>query len=146
LIGLGRGADAVPYLDQCMTRAVGKAVHRNFFEVADLRLRHFEHLGDAVGCRTTAELWEKLDRTDPDSLFHAACHRAVTAKVLLSTNAKDGLTIEAELDRAMSRLQKAVATGYDNTDMLSHCKDLDPLRTREDFKALLTSLHHRGMK
>ncbi|HEY2785484.1 MAG TPA: serine/threonine-protein kinase [Fimbriiglobus sp.] len=146
LVELGRGADAVPYLDQCLTRAVGKAVHRNFSEVADLRLRHFETAGDAAGCRTTAELWEKLGRTDPDSLFHAACFRSVTASVLLSTNPKDGLAIEAELDRAMTWLQKAVAAGYDHWAVLCNSKDLDPLRNREDFKTFIATLHLRGMK
>ena len=49
LIKLDRGADAIPLLDECLQRAVGKRVHRNFPEVADLRLRYFEKAKERRG-------------------------------------------------------------------------------------------------
>jgi hypothetical protein len=72
LIKLDRGALALPLLDECLQRAVGKRIHRNFPEVADYRLRYFERAHNAHECRTTAELWEKEKRTDADSLYQAA--------------------------------------------------------------------------
>ncbi len=42
LIKLDRGSDAVPLLDECLERAVGKHVHQNFAEVAASGLRIFE--------------------------------------------------------------------------------------------------------
>lgn len=87
LIKLDRGADAVPLLDECLQRAVGKRVHRNFPEVADFRLRYFERAKNAQECRRTAELWEKQGRSDVKSLYQAAVCRAVTSAMLKETNA-----------------------------------------------------------
>ena len=89
LIRLDRGAEAVPLLDECLQRAVGKHVHRYFNEVADFRLRYFQKAKNAEECRTTAELWEKQQRTDAKSLYQAAVCRAVTAAVLKEANAAD---------------------------------------------------------
>ena len=128
LIKLDRGIDAVPLLDECLQRAVGKRIHRNFPEVADYRLRHFEKAKDAEGCRTTAELWEKQQRTDAESLYQAAVCRAVTATVLKQVNAPGtraaGLAKD-EADRAMTWLKKAVAAGYDDVAQMKTGKDLD---------------------
>src|SRR5262249_25148929 len=78
-----RGAEAVPGLDDCVRRATGKVVEPGLLPgVMVLRLRHFEKAKDAAGCRRTAEMWEDLKRTDADSLYNAACMRAVTAAVL----------------------------------------------------------------
>ncbi len=46
--------------------AVGGAIPPRLIPgVMDLRPRHFEKTMDAAGCRATAEMWEKLNRTDP---------------------------------------------------------------------------------
>ncbi len=84
--------------------------------VIDLRLRHFAKTKDPVGCRATAEMWQKLKRTDADSLYNAACFCAVTAAVLRAgdkaeARAKDAA---AEADRAMGWLKQAVAAGYND--------------------------------
>src|SRR5207248_9366403 len=79
LVRLGRGAEAVPIIDDCLKRAAGKSVPpRLILAVVDLRLRHYEKANDAAGCRQTAEMWEKLKRTDAGSLYDAARRRAVT--------------------------------------------------------------------
>ncbi len=143
LIKLDRGAEAMPILDECLQRAVGKRVHQNFPEVADYRLRHFEKAKDAEGCRTTAELWEKQERTDAESLYQAAICRAVTAAVLKQVNAPGtraaGLAKD-EADRAMTWLKKAVAAGYSDVAEMKTGKDLDTLRDRADFEELLAAL------
>ena len=63
-----------------------------------------------------AEMWERLNRTDVESLYNAACFRAVTSAILPvdpKTPAADGDRLAAEeADRAMAWLHKAVAAGF----------------------------------
>jgi tetratricopeptide (TPR) repeat protein/tRNA A-37 threonylcarbamoyl transferase component Bud32 len=142
LINLHRGAEAIPILDDCLPRAAGQHVHPNFPEVADLRLHYYDEANDAAECRKTAELWEKLGRTDAGSLYQAACCRAVTAKVLHGTDSSEAAVQEAaaEGDRAMTWLKQAVAAGYRNAANVKTDKRLDALRERADFRALLGEL------
>ena len=51
----------------------------DFSGLADRRLDYFAEIGDADGCISTAELWEKMRRTDAASLYNAARYRAVAA-------------------------------------------------------------------
>jgi eukaryotic-like serine/threonine-protein kinase len=137
LMALGRGTEAVPIIDECMKLAEGRALDPRLIPyVMELRLRHFQKVQDVAGCRQTAEMWEKLNLTDAESLYTAACFRAVTAKVILTTE-QDAA---AEGDRAMQWLHKAVSAGYANAAQLAQDKDLDALRDREDFQRLLASL------
>jgi hypothetical protein len=46
----------------------------------------------------------------------------------------------AELDRAMVLLRRAIAGGYRNLTWMRRDPDLDPLRTRPDFQALMMDL------
>lgn len=146
LINLGRGSDAVPILDDCLRRSVGKRVHRNFPEVADLRLRHFQKAADAAECRRTAELWEKQQRTDAASLYQAAVCRVVTAALLRATDKSPDAIQQAntEADRALAWLQKAVAAGYKDVSKLHHGDDWNVVRDRADFRKLLTELEAPG--
>jgi len=143
LVALERGAEAVPVIDDCVERAAGKAVDpRLLTVVADLRLRHFEKAKDAAGCRQTAEMWEKLNRTDSDSLYIAACYRAVTAAVIkLTPGAPAARLANEQADGAMDRLKKAVAAGYKDIAHMANDKDLDALRDRGDFKKLIAALN-----
>src|SRR5262249_34868019 len=81
LLKLKRGPEAIPIIDECLDRAAKDPV-ANFADLADLRLDYFAQAGDAKGCKATAELWEKMKRTDSASLYNAARYRAVTAIVL----------------------------------------------------------------
>jgi hypothetical protein len=45
-----------------------------------------------------------------------------------------------EADRAMARLNKAVAAGYNDVAKIKTGKDFDTLRDRPDFKKLLAGL------
>jgi tetratricopeptide (TPR) repeat protein len=143
LIQLERGSEAVPVIDECVRRANGDDVDPQLVPaVIDLRLRHFEKTKDGAGCRQTAVMWEGLKRTDANSLYSAACFRAVTAAVV---RAADHTPVgikqaEAEADQAMAWLKKAVAAGYKDVAHMEKDKDLDALRDREDFKKLLVEL------
>jgi tetratricopeptide (TPR) repeat protein len=142
---LGRGSEAVAILDECVLRATGKIVHPDLLpSVIGIRLEHFKKAKDHVGCGQTAEMWEKLNRTDAESLYRAACIRAITATVC-AKNASPSTTQTIPLanehaERAMKWLQKAVAAGYKDAERLKKNKDFDALREREDFKKLLTEL------
>jgi serine/threonine protein kinase len=144
LAKLERGAEAVPIIDECVRRAAGKVSCQPDLlpGVMVLRLRHFEKTGDATGCRQTAEMWENLKRTDADSLYNAACMRAVTAAVLRAADRspEGGERADAEADRAVAWLTQAIAAGYKNAAHLKQDKDLDALRDRADFTKLVTML------
>jgi serine/threonine protein kinase len=138
LVKLERGAEAVPIIDDCVQRAAGKVVDPALIpRVMDLRLRYLEKMKDPVGCRETAKMWEKLNRTDAASLYNAACMRAVTTTLVRTTDPKQA---DAEAERAMAWLKKAVAAGWKDASHLQNDKDLDALRDREDFKKLLAEL------
>jgi serine/threonine protein kinase len=146
LANLNRSAEALPVIDECLRHTAGKALRPYLLPgVIDLRLRHFEKLGDAAGCRQTAAMWEDLKRTDADSLYRAARLRAVTAAVCRAANPPPaGRTqADAEADRAMAWLEQAVAAGYTNAAHISQDRDLDALRSRADFTGLVTRLRAR---
>jgi tetratricopeptide (TPR) repeat protein len=147
LFRLGRSAEAIPIIDECLRRAEGRAVNPQVIPmVMNLRLRHFEKAKDVAACRATAEMWEKLRRRDANSLYNAARFRAVTAKVLRATDpSPDAATqADAEADRAMAWLRQAVAAGYKNVAHMAKDTDLDALRDRADFRALLAELGAGG--
>jgi tetratricopeptide (TPR) repeat protein len=132
-----RGTEAVALIDETVKLARGKSLDSKLISgVMDLRLRHFMEAKDAAGCRDTAQMWEKLARTDAGSLYSAACFRAVTAR-LLKDRPGDA---KAEADRAMAWLKQAVAAGFKDRAQMEKDSDLDALRARDDFKALLDSV------
>jgi eukaryotic-like serine/threonine-protein kinase len=146
LIKLDRGAEGIPILDDCLRRAAGQAIDPSFIpEVTDVRLRYFETARDANGCRETAEMWEKLQRTDAASLYNAACYRAVTTAVLRAKDtphaAPEAAAVEA--DRAIAWLKQAIAAGYKDVAHMMNDKDLGALRDRADFQELLAELRKR---
>ena len=150
LLVLDRPAEAVGIIDECLRRAAGKVVDSRLMPSAlGTRQRAFARLKDASGCRRTAELWEKLNRQDAGSLYDAACYRAVTAGFLRADSRSDGnrQPADAEADKAMIWLTKAVAAGYRTPRDLAHMsqdRDLDALRDRDDFHRLLAELYDRG--
>lgn len=119
----------MPVIDDCLRRAANRPLDlRLQTGVLTLRLRHFADQKDAAGCRTTAELWEKLNRTDAASLLTAARMWAVTGKVSGET---------ADADRAMAKLTAAVAAGYSGMMALEKDKDFDGLRVRPEYQRMM---------
>jgi non-specific serine/threonine protein kinase/serine/threonine-protein kinase len=143
LIKLNRSADALPIIDECLRLARGKVLDPDVLPgVVGLRLRHFEELKDVGGCRTTAELCERLQPTDAALLYKAAVCRAVTAQVIRVTDRSPDAAsqADAQADRAMAWLTKAAAAGYKDLAGMKKDKGLDALRNREDFRSLLAGL------
>jgi tetratricopeptide (TPR) repeat protein len=144
LIKLERGVEPVPIIDECVQRASGKVVDPALLSsVIDLRLRHFAKSKDVAGCRASAAMWEKLDRRDADSLYNAACMRAITAQVLRDSGGKGA---DAEAGRAIAWLRQAVSAGYHDARHTGTDHDLEGLRDRADFRELLGQLQTRSSK
>jgi serine/threonine protein kinase/tetratricopeptide (TPR) repeat protein len=143
LTQLGRGAEAVPVVDDCFRLGAGQVncPPELLAGVVFIRLRHFEKAGNEAGCRTTAEMWESLKRADAASLYNAARMRAVTAAVCrpADDSATGRKQADAEADRAMAWLTRAVAAGYHDAAGLRQDTDLDALRDRPDFAKLVTT-------
>jgi tetratricopeptide (TPR) repeat protein len=92
--------------------------------------------------RQASELFEQRHGTDASSLYKAACYRAVTAAAIRASDqsAQGAKEADAEADRAMAWLKQAVAAGWSNAAHLAVDHDLDALRARDDFKALVAEL------
>jgi tetratricopeptide (TPR) repeat protein len=79
----------------------------------DLRLRHFQRSKDGAECRATAEMWEKLKRTDADSLYTAARIRAATAAAIGQDpsipRADAARLANDQTERALAWLRQSVA-------------------------------------
>lgn len=139
LVQLNRGAEAIPLIDECVVTAANSGIPlRLLASVLDLRLRHFHKAGDPAGCRATAEMWERLNQADADSLLTSARMRAVSAGRYATVNQPAEAT--ADTDRAMAWLTKAIAAGYRDRRRIDQDKDLDALRGRADFRALIAPL------
>jgi serine/threonine protein kinase len=139
LMELERGAEGAAKLEDCLKRGVGQRVHRNFPEVADLLLRHYEKARDAAGCRRTCDLWEKQARTDGDSLYQAAVCRAATA--LLTADREQ---TKPDCEKSMAWLTKAVAAGFADSSLLQVEPSFRLMRDRMDFQKLVADLESRS--
>lgn len=142
LVKLDRSEEAASLIEECLTRAKGKAVHPGLLsELTYLRLRRFQLAKDPDGCRKTAEMWEELDRTKASDLYAACCMRAVASEVQAKSHGVDAENhSKDDADKAMDWLNKAVAAGFKNVEHMKKDKDLDALRGREDFKKLMELL------
>jgi serine/threonine protein kinase len=142
LIKLNRGKEAIPIIDDCLARAERTPGDPRIIPgVFDLRFRYFEKAKDVAGCRESAELWEKLRRTDSTSLYTAAAYRAVLSRLIHDTDKTPdaGKLADTEADRAMDWLKKVVATGFSDKPKLKSDKDFQVLQNRADFHRLLTA-------
>jgi tetratricopeptide (TPR) repeat protein len=116
-------------------------VLKSILEMAGLRVHQFENTKDTAGCRAMTEMCEKLQPTDPASCYAVACYRAITAAVLRARGElAEAKQADAEADRAMAWLKKAVAAGYKDVATLNQDKALDSLRDRKDFRKLVAEL------
>ena len=124
---LGRGADATAAVDDYLKLVEGvEGIEPEWVvDLLDIRVRHLLELGDAAGCRRTAELCEALKLDDAEGLYSTARLWALTAQIM---------SAKADADRAVMWLTKAVAAGYD--DDLAEDEDLQVLRGHADFQKL----------
>jgi tetratricopeptide (TPR) repeat protein len=129
-------------VDNTLQRAADKGAGEALRSLIVRRLRDCEKFQDAAGCRAMAAVWEKLGGTDADSLYNAACFRAVAARVAGTTDrsergASEG---EAQAGHAMMWLKQSIAAGFNDVAHIKQDGDLDALRGRDDFKKLVADL------
>ncbi|HEX4606867.1 MAG TPA: tetratricopeptide repeat protein, partial [Urbifossiella sp.] len=137
LFYFGRGAEAVPLLDESLRQNKGRFVSRSFPMVATQRLKIFEAARDAAGCRATAELWEGQGRADDASLYAAAKCRAVTAAVLRATAPSPAAAAAADADarRGLVWLIRARVAGAPAAEIRDE-RGFDALRADAEFQRL----------
>ena len=90
---------------------------------------------DAFG--NAGAILEGLTALTPEVRYNLACVHARLAG--LAAMPGSGLLAaegQAEADRAMTWLSEAVASGYRNFALMRNDSDLDPLRSRPDFRLL----------
>jgi serine/threonine protein kinase len=147
LADVGRFDEALKACEECLMLAEGQPVDPNLIpEVTHIRLVIFREKQDAAACRAAAEAWDALGRTDAESLFLAARMHSVAGAVLQQVEEDVAVSageITKELDLAMQRLQAAVAAGFEDADRLKDVSDFDPVREREDFRALVAEVERR---
>jgi serine/threonine-protein kinase len=91
--------------------------------------------------RLAREVIDRLPTDSPQDLFTLACVRADCASFI--AQGKEKLSPEEEQEKqhelalAMEALQKAVAAGFHSVSQLQFRTELDPLRDRKDFQALV---------
>jgi serine/threonine-protein kinase len=84
---------------------------------------------------------ERFMTLSPFDLYNLSCGHAKLAEIGASSGS--GMTPterQAEADRAMQWLNRAVAAGYRNLALMRTDPDLKPLRSRPDFRLLLMDL------
>ena len=96
--------------------------------------------GAAADARRALFLFEELpSRTSEDWWETACCHAMLAGLAGINGAEVSAAEGNAEADRAMALLRKAVGMGYRDAAFRTE-STLDPLRQREDFKELLAEL------
>ena len=116
------------------------AAYRTF--ILGLR-EHGLHDEARATIRQASEWIERLPRLGAERLFDLACARALCSTwfnldASPTTDERGGAVREADL--AMDALRQAVAVGFVDVDRLDNERQLLPLRSRTDFKALVSKL------
>jgi serine/threonine-protein kinase len=99
-----------------------------------MRLGKIEEASTAA--RRAIHLADPLARDDPAYLFEAACAHALLARL--------GPAAPSPPSAAIAALRGAVEAGFDNIYKLENDDRLAPLRTRDDFRALMRLVKEKG--
>jgi serine/threonine-protein kinase len=97
---------------------------------------------DAVAAwRRAVAIGDGLRSNYGETLYYLACCHALLGGVARSqSSARSAGEGTVELDRAMEILRRAVAAGYHDSARMRRDPDLDPLRSRSDFRLLIMDL------
>ena len=114
-------------------------VRRSYGLLAELQLRE----GDAQAALESARSLESLPEGNPIADYNTACYMSRCLGVIQDAQWPDGKRVkiaQAYGDRAVAALRRALERGYRNVNLIRKDPDLDPLRSRPDFQALLLDL------
>jgi hypothetical protein len=108
--------------------------------------RHDRRPADAVdSLRRANALWYHLPIVPQDACIYLVRNHALLAA--LATEPGSGLSAadaRDEAERAMAALRQGVGAGYRDLAILRTDPDLNPLRSRPDFQALMLDLDFPG--
>jgi WD40 repeat protein/serine/threonine protein kinase/tetratricopeptide (TPR) repeat protein len=96
--------------------------------------------------RRATELLVAISDPTLDDLHSLACCYALASGLVSS---RDGPSTPEHVEgaalaaQAMATLRRSIQAGYNDLEHLRHCGDLEPLRTRADFRRLLAELLDR---
>ena len=92
----------------------------------------------------TAEACRDLGWNAPEDVYNAACFLSQCVPIVAEHDKLDDQqrkqAVQFYGDEAMSLLREAVSKGYEDAARIKKDEDLDPLRQREDFQALVAKL------
>ena len=99
-------------------------------------------IADAIASfRSAIAVMERLPIIDIEYVYDRACYHALFAGAAGAPGSGLPATEGRQsADRAMDNLRRAVAAGYRNVGLMQTDTDLDPLRDRADFRALMMDL------
>ena len=95
----------------------------------------------AAAFRESIRLLEGLAHPNSGDIYNLACSRSLLSG--LAQTAGSGISPSealTEADKAMKTLRRAIAMGWSNLAEMNMDRDLDPLRARSDFQALVSEL------
>jgi tetratricopeptide (TPR) repeat protein len=113
----------------------------NLGQAGSLQLKTGRIAAAAGSIRQSVSIYERLPTPKPEERYNVACGHALLAGI--APKPHSGLTAaegQAESERAMQSLRRAVAAGYRNMSVLRGDHDIDALRSRDDFKLLMMDL------
>src|SRR5262249_23686600 len=110
-------------------------------QIAGIHREEGRHSEAATAARESLVMLERLSILEPIDCYNLACGHATLAGI--GTMPRSGMSAiegQAEAERAMQWLHRAVARGYRNVALMQRDPDLDPLRSRPDFQLLMKDL------
>jgi serine/threonine-protein kinase len=96
--------------------------------------------------RKALALFERIDADGLAKPYDLACIRSLSSDLVRSTG-KDPAAAERSrrlADQAMEALRQSVNGGYRDLAWIEIDHDLDPLRSRDDYKALIAEINAKG--
>jgi tetratricopeptide (TPR) repeat protein len=93
------------------------------------------------------EIFESLPKEGPEDLYNLACLRSMCSFVdgadRSEPSSQERAQARLDADQAFEALRRAIASGWNDLTRIKTDRSLDPLRARDDFKALVALLEAR---
>jgi serine/threonine protein kinase len=143
--------EALPYHQAALKRNPRHSDFRQYYRNSLLELtRTHAGQGDRPGALKVATKGHDLGWDPARDAYGAACMLAQCVPIVEKDEKLAVASRQAEMafyaEEAMAMLRDAVAQGYKDTDHIEADKDVDPLRSREDFKTLIVELTKKAKK
>jgi tetratricopeptide (TPR) repeat protein len=143
--------EAFPHHQAALQGNPQRSDYRQFYRDSQLELtRTYAGQGDRPEALAVATKWHNLGWDPAVDAYGAACMLAQCMPIVENDDKLAAARRQAEIafyaDQAIAMLRDALAKGYNDADHLQTDKDLDPLRSREDFKTMVAELEAKVKK